>query len=295
MRAALPKAFATNWLTSAAVPMEKSNARGLPTLPKAVHKSALRPNRQRITQRRSMMLSKSRFVVSSIACRLSTWSHFSATVPTFRLCSIQRRVQHENIDPYTPVTVGVRDVRLESVLDLMLKPMNLDFKVRDEILLITDRVEELVTKVYPVEDIVLPGSGLKAGQFAAERSCCEYRSDLSQDLIESIEDAVCRGSWIDQGGESSIEYFQPNCSLVITATPQSHDEVTRLLCALRKMQTRSAEFVAAQSKAAKARRPAPAKYSLSVQISFSADEDPIEAREPHEARDVLRVGYEKRD
>ncbi len=59
----------------------------------------------------------------------------------------------------TPVTKNLRGISLRSALRLMLGPMDLAFVIKDEVLLITTKEKadaELVTKVYPVADLVLP-------------------------------------------------------------------------------------------------------------------------------------------
>jgi hypothetical protein len=64
------------------------------------------------------------------------------------------------IDPSTtPVGIVVKDISLRSALKLVLGEHNLTYVVKDEVLLITttDKANaQLVTKVYPVADLVLP-------------------------------------------------------------------------------------------------------------------------------------------
>jgi tetratricopeptide (TPR) repeat protein len=78
------------------------------------------------------------------------------------------------IDPNTTVSKNLRGISLRSALRLMLKDLELTYVVRDEVLLITTPEEaesKLVTKVYPVGDLVLPitsggsplGGGLNGG------------------------------------------------------------------------------------------------------------------------------------
>jgi len=59
----------------------------------------------------------------------------------------------------SPITRNLRGISLRSALRLMLKDLGLTYVVRDEVLLITTPEEaesKLVTKVYPVGDLVLP-------------------------------------------------------------------------------------------------------------------------------------------
>jgi len=76
-----------------------------------------------------------------------------------------------------PITRNLKGISLRSALRLMLKDLELTYVIRDEVLLITTPEEaesELVTKVYPVGDLVLPiqsgiglGGGLGGGGFFA--------------------------------------------------------------------------------------------------------------------------------
>src|SRR5207248_6498552 len=71
----------------------------------------------------------------------------------------------------TPITKVLKGVTLKSALKLILHDLGLAYIVRDEVLLITSKEEAdtyLVTKVYPVGDLVVPivppqsfGSGLQ--------------------------------------------------------------------------------------------------------------------------------------
>ncbi|MCC7475554.1 MAG: VWA domain-containing protein, partial [Pirellulales bacterium] len=65
-----------------------------------------------------------------------------------------------------PVTVNLHNVSLRSALRLMLKNLQLTYLVQDEVLMITtpQRAEEnLVVKVYPVADLVLPIDATQLG------------------------------------------------------------------------------------------------------------------------------------
>ena len=64
-----------------------------------------------------------------------------------------------SLDPQEPVTADYRGISLRSALRLMLSQLQLTYVIRDEVLMITTPEEaetELVVKVYPVADLVLP-------------------------------------------------------------------------------------------------------------------------------------------
>ncbi len=78
------------------------------------------------------------------------------------------------LGPDEPVTVNVHNVSLRSALRLMLKQLQLTYIIQDEVLMITTPEEaetQLIVKVYPVADLVLPidatslggGAGLGGG------------------------------------------------------------------------------------------------------------------------------------
>jgi hypothetical protein len=59
----------------------------------------------------------------------------------------------------TPITKNLQGISLRSALRLILRPLQLTYVIKDEVLLITSQTEaenQLVVKVYPVADLVLP-------------------------------------------------------------------------------------------------------------------------------------------
>ena len=81
----------------------------------------------------------------------------------------EKALKDVGIDSKTAVTKNLSGISLRSALRLMLKEMDLTYVIRDEVLLITTPEEanaKLVTKVYPVADLVLPiNSGAGANPF----------------------------------------------------------------------------------------------------------------------------------
>ncbi|MFM8413671.1 MAG: hypothetical protein ACKOCX_03005, partial [Planctomycetota bacterium] len=70
-----------------------------------------------------------------------------------------RALEDFGLDIDTPVTQRASDISLRSALKRMLGPLDLAYLVKDEVLLITTREkaeENLVVKVYPVADLVMP-------------------------------------------------------------------------------------------------------------------------------------------
>lgn len=68
-------------------------------------------------------------------------------------------LEEAGLDSIEPVTLSLSNVSLRSALRLMLEKLQLTYIIRNEVLLITTPEEaesELVVKVYPVADLVLP-------------------------------------------------------------------------------------------------------------------------------------------
>ncbi len=82
----------------------------------------------------------------------------------------QKKLEEASVSMDTPVTKTLRGVTLRSALRLILKDLELTYVIRDEVLQITtpeDAESQLITKVYPVGDLVIPpinmGGGMGGG------------------------------------------------------------------------------------------------------------------------------------
>jgi len=119
-----------------------------------------------------------------------------------------------------PMSVNLRSVSLRSALRLMLKQKHLTYVVRHEVLLITtpEEVEsDLTTCVYDVRDLV-----------HANRADKDLKA-----LTEAILSCVAYETWAaHKGGEAEIKPLRPGL-LMISQTPEIHDEIHELLTAMR--------------------------------------------------------------
>ena len=84
----------------------------------------------------------------------------------------QRALEEEALDAEMPVSIDLQNVSLRSFLRLMLRDLQLAYVIKDEVMQITTTTEaenNLVTKVYPVGDLVVPifsggmGGGMMGG------------------------------------------------------------------------------------------------------------------------------------
>ena len=165
----------------------------------------------------------------------------------------------------TPITLTVKNVPVRTILQLMLRNLDLTYLVQDDLLLITtiDKAEtELVTRTYPVGDLLAdvpvrqgkpgnaPGGG-GGGMFAVpddtaarvaqlpapstprpKAAAIDTQKDYDT-LIEAITTTVKPASWDEVGGPGSIVPVPVSSSLVVSQTREVHDEILELLRSLR--------------------------------------------------------------
>ena len=77
-----------------------------------------------------------------------------------------KALEDASIGADTPVTVSLKGIRLKSALRLMLGNLDLTYFIKNEVLMITTPEKagnELVTKVYPVADLVIPIQIMRMG------------------------------------------------------------------------------------------------------------------------------------
>lgn len=131
----------------------------------------------------------------------------------------------EGIASDSPVTASFDDLPLEVVLQHILRPMQLACFVDRDVLVVTTLTranESLVTRVYPVYDLVV--SQTSRGE----------RFEEFEPLIRVLEEQTS-GPWMTSAGEGGgITELSNAGSLVIRQTREVHREVSGLLAALRK-------------------------------------------------------------
>ena len=135
-----------------------------------------------------------------------------------------RALQDVAIGSDTPMNCNVNGVKLKLGLRLLLRKKDLTFIILDEVLLITTpetAESELFTRTYPVGDLIEQKDG--------------------DTLIEAITWNVRRATWNEVGGPGSIIYVPTAKGLVISQTREMHDEVLKLLRALRAARKASAK------------------------------------------------------
>ncbi|MEX2176540.1 MAG: DUF4974 domain-containing protein [Pirellulaceae bacterium] len=160
-------------------------------------------------------------VVNSLSQQFQTPIHISV-----------KSLEALGIDTDTRVTRQIDSVPLESLLRLVLEDLDLDFTIRNNVILVTSREnlespEMLDTRTYPVRDLVMwrvPGAKDEAHSWEAD-----YVS-----LIEVITTTIEPTSWDALGGPGSICEFENSAAIVVSQTRRVHREIENLLATLRK-------------------------------------------------------------
>jgi hypothetical protein len=167
-----------------------------------------------------------------------------------------------------PVTLKLKDRRLESVLHLLLDPVQLTFLSKHDVMVITTQAkagENLITRTYPVRDLyqgpvhsgvalphapndkqaggteVLPAKGIEAaGDAAQEADKAAKTKPLERvptapraDLVAAITNTIEPDSWESLSGPGSCIYVKEAGCLVIRQTWAVHRQILQLLRDLR--------------------------------------------------------------
>lgn len=140
------------------------------------------------------------------------------------------RITDDGLDVTTAtrLTLKVKEGSLRRALGKLFHPLQLDFFPYEGAILITTAVagsEKLVTKVYPVADLVT------------------YRADdqigvVHQELSDLIKSTIEPDSWDDVGGPGSVQYEPITMTILIRQTMMVHEEVETLLQTVRQFRCR---------------------------------------------------------
>jgi hypothetical protein len=129
-------------------------------------------------------------------------------------------LDNNGIGPDAPVTINVRNITLQSGLRLILRPLQLTYVIKDEVLMVTTQEEadsQITVCVYDVRDLI-DGS----------------RPESLTDLTNVLTSCIRAEKWQANGGKGSIRSYSPNL-LVIAQTQAVHDQIRKLLETMRQM------------------------------------------------------------
>ncbi|MFH1615548.1 MAG: hypothetical protein ABIG61_10760 [Planctomycetota bacterium] len=164
---------------------------------------------------------------------------------------------------------GIAQVTLGKGLELLLDAVSggladIGYTVKDGIITIATREaipSNMVTRVYPVTELLgAPANFSEGGDLATTggggggrggggtrgggagrtggRTGATEAFDIAQveeratDIIELIEESIARNTWYSTGGEGTIKVF--GTQLIITQTPEVHEQIRQLLNEMRK-------------------------------------------------------------
>ena len=144
----------------------------------------------------------------------------------------RKKLEEAAVAPDTPVTVTLENLPLESILTIVLQELELDFAVRDNVIVITtpddlNSPANLETRVYPVRDLLTRD---------------EYGEDWDS-LIEMTTTIIDPVSWDEVGGPGSIDYLESKGTLVVAQTWRNHRHLERLLETLRRSPAHSLAYL----------------------------------------------------
>jgi hypothetical protein len=127
------------------------------------------------------------------------------------------RLEEVGVTPDTPVTILVRQIRLASALNHVLRGLGLAWMVKDDVLVITSAqvaAAQVTSRAYVARDLV------------QTQELGDWLALLARQLA-TAGDAGTRGT------DPTIEYVPAVQSLVVTGTEATHDRVRRLIEQLR--------------------------------------------------------------
>jgi hypothetical protein len=126
----------------------------------------------------------------------------------------KQTVTEEGVSLDQPITLKLAEVRLESVLNLLLQPLQLDFVVQDEVLKITTSAwtyDHPETQTYDIANLIETGHS-------------------PEELIAAISKCIEPGTWT--GKEATAGISHTGGVLVVRHTQRAHRDVARLLADL---------------------------------------------------------------
>ena len=132
-----------------------------------------------------------------------------------------KALEEAGIAPETPISGKVESLPLKSALSLLLRPVELDWVVRDEVLTFSTRdvVENhYETRVYDVNDLVESAGDVE-------------RTEFYDMLLELIVSTVEPDTWIDNEAAGDIRSFDAGGiqTLVVYQQRHVHDQIEALL------------------------------------------------------------------
>ncbi len=143
----------------------------------------------------------------------------------------ERSLDDIGMDKTTPIACHVSNIRLRSVLRLVLRPLELTWDLRDGALLITtiEQAEsKLTAQSYEIADLIdgyRPTTGRRS--YGIRDSGCDA-------IAELLTGVIAPRSWNVFGGPGVIGIFRDR--LIVSQTPEVHKQIANLFHLLRRAQ-----------------------------------------------------------
>ena len=135
----------------------------------------------------------------------------------------QQSIAKEGVTPNEPVTIVVDGISAKSALELILAPLDLDYRLKPGGRIIVQEADaeerRLVVRTYPIDEFLLNGADRDA---ALEQLCNLIRTTVRPDR------------WKEVGGPRAMPMGDTARYLVIRQTDAVHEEIAALLAELRR-------------------------------------------------------------
>ncbi len=160
-------------------------------------------------------------------------------------------LEDESLTERVPITLALDDVKLSSVLKLMLDPLNLGYRGEESGVIVVTSQQRLkgvpIIATYSVADLSVPIPKRVSVKLAADRSVVGEASKPSEartqpmqfsfrELGDLIQSTCQPNSWEEVGGAGRLKANDSTLSLVVRQTQDVHDEIRDLLGQLRRLQ-----------------------------------------------------------
>jgi hypothetical protein len=146
----------------------------------------------------------------------------------------RKALEDEGISQDVKISLRVEHVSLKSALNLMLRQAGLMWKIQDEVVLITTpraARPPLTRNIYSISDLVRADRSSGKSKKGPKG---DTEAEAAEEIIVLIEDTIAPQSWIGVGGDCALEYFSRGRALVVTQTPEVHEQIADLLATLRR-------------------------------------------------------------
>jgi hypothetical protein len=151
-----------------------------------------------------------------------------------------RALESEGIDRQAPVTTRLRDVKFAKALNVVLEEVGggnvkLGYVVDDGVITIStqeDLAKNTLTRVYDIRELLADVPDYIPEPEAKPAPATQPQSNKVEQITSLIQETVEPELWRDNGGKIAA-IRELSGQLIITATPEMHEQIAQLLIQLR--------------------------------------------------------------